>query len=63
VFAIKEGRAYCLELKPEGRQLSEEQEQVLIRLRECGAMASHAHGLDQAIRILEGWGLLRGIAS
>jgi hypothetical protein len=33
---------------------------VLIELREAGAMATHAHGLDEALRVLEGWGLLRG---
>jgi hypothetical protein len=32
---------------------------VLIKLREAGAMATH--GLDQALRVLEGWGLLRAI--
>jgi hypothetical protein len=32
-------------------------------LRAAGAMATHAHGLDQALRILEGWGILRGAAS
>jgi hypothetical protein len=60
VIAIKEGRAYALELKAEGGRLSEAQQQVLIRLRAAGAMATHAHGLDQALRILEGWQLLRG---
>jgi hypothetical protein len=63
VCAIKQGRAYFLELKAEGGRLSEAQERALIALREAGAMATHAHGLSQALRILEGWGLLRGIAS
>jgi hypothetical protein len=63
VIAIKDGRAYALELKAEGGKLTEAQEQVLIRLREAGAMATHAHGLDQAIHILEAWGLLRGRSS
>ena len=60
VCAIKGGRAYFLELKPEGGRLTKAQEQTLIDLREAGAMATHAHGLDQALRVLEGWGLLRG---
>jgi hypothetical protein len=60
---IKDGRAYFLELKAEGGKLSENQERVLIKLREAGAMATHCHGLDQALRILEGWKLLRGSAS
>ena len=60
ICAIKDGKAYFLELKAEGGKLTEKQEQVLTELRSCGAMATHAHGLDQALRILEGWQLLRG---
>ena len=63
VIAIKEGRLYALELKAEGGRLTEAQEQTLIDLRAAGAMATHAHGLDQALRVLEGWGLLRGRAA
>jgi VRR-NUC domain len=62
-FWIKDGRTYALELKAEGGRLSPAQEQTLIALREAGAMATHAHGLEQALRVLEGWGLLRGRAS
>jgi hypothetical protein len=63
VIAIKDGRCYALELKADGGKLTEVQERVLIKLREAGAMATHAHGLDQALRILEGWQLLRGRSS
>ena len=63
VMILHQGRLYCVELKAEGGRLSETQEQVLIRLREAGAMATHAHWLDQAVRILEGWQLLRGRSS
>ncbi len=63
VFAVKNGRAYALELKAAGGRLSEAQERALIELRAAGAMATHAHGLDQALRILEGWEILRGAAS
>jgi hypothetical protein len=62
VIAVKDGRCYALELKAEGGKLTA-QEHVLIKLREAGAMATHAHGLDQALRILEGWQLLRGRSS
>jgi VRR-NUC domain len=57
---IKGGQVYALELKAENGRLTEAQERVLIELREAGAMATHAHGLDEALRVLEGWGLLRG---
>jgi hypothetical protein len=60
---IKAGRAYFLEIKAPGGRLSEAQEQALIALRAAGAMATHCHGLDQALRILEGWQLLRGSSS
>jgi VRR-NUC domain len=60
---IKDGRCYALELKAEGGRLSPAQEQALIALRKAGALACHAHGLDQALRILEGWQLLRGSSS
>lgn len=60
VCAIKDGKFYALELKPEGGRLTDDQENMLVALREAGAMATHAHGLDQALRVLEGWGLLRG---
>ena len=63
VIAVKDGRCYALELKPEGGKLTEAQEHVLIKLRAAGATATHAHGLDQALRILEGWQLLRGRSS
>jgi VRR-NUC domain len=60
---IKNGQVFALELKAEGGRLSPAQEEVLIKLRECGAIATHAHGLDQALQILERWQLLRGRAS
>src|SRR5262245_17133005 len=60
VIAIHQGRCYAMELKPEGGKLTENQERALIALREAGAEATHAHGIDQALQILERWGLLRG---
>jgi hypothetical protein len=63
VIAIRDGRTYALEIKAEGGRLTEAQERVLIALREAGATASHAHGIDQALRLLEAWGLLKGRAS
>ena len=60
VMILHQGRLYCVELKREGGRLTDIQEKCLIKLREAGAMATHCHGLDQALRVLEGWGLLRG---
>jgi VRR-NUC domain len=63
VMILHRGRLFCVELKAEGGRLSPAQEQTLIALRAAGATATHCHGLDQAIRILEGWNLLKGRAS
>jgi len=60
VMILHQGKLYCVELKVEDGRLSEAQEHVLIKLRDAGAIATHTHGLDQALRVLEGWGLLRG---
>jgi hypothetical protein len=60
VNAVKNGKFYALELKAPGGKLTEAQEQMLIDLRTAGATACHCHGLDEALRILEGWGLLKG---
>jgi hypothetical protein len=62
VLVVKDGRLFALELKPEGGRLTESQERTLIALRDAGAAATHAHGIDQALRILEGWGVLKGRA-
>jgi hypothetical protein len=60
---VRGGQIFALEIKAEGGRLTEAQEHVLGKLREAGATATHAHGLDQAIRVLEAWGLLKGRVS
>jgi hypothetical protein len=62
LLLIHEGKTYALELKMPGRPLTPAQEEVLVKLRECGARACHVHGLDQALACLERWGLLREVA-
>ena len=62
LIGVREGRFFALELKTENGRLSDAQQDLLIRLREAGATATHAHGLDQALHILERWQLLRGRA-
>ena len=63
IIAIKDGHCYCLELKAPGGRLSPAQEQALIALRAAGAIATHVHGLDQALEWLERHELLRGRVS
>ena len=60
---IREGRAYFLELKSETGRASEQQLAAIAALNQAGAFACIASGLDAALRVLEGWGLLRGSVS
>lgn len=57
---IKGGQIYALELKAPRGRLTPAQEEVLVALREAGAIATHAHGLDQALHWLQAHGLLKG---
>src|SRR5437879_2918503 len=43
IIACKDGKFYALEIKAPGGRLSDAQERMLIRLREAGAHACHAH--------------------
>jgi hypothetical protein len=54
------GRAFALELKAEGGRPSEQQMQFISDLNAAGGFATIASGIDEAIRVLECWGLLRG---
>ena len=63
LIIIKAGHCFALELKAEGGRLSDNQNLVLARLKECGATCAVAFGLDAALAQLETWKLLRGIAS
>lgn len=63
VIAIKAGQAYALELKADDGELTDSQEQTIPRMEAAGAICAVAMGLDAAIRQLESWGLLRGVAA
>jgi len=59
VFVIHNGRCFALELKSLGGRASAKQLACIAALREAGAFAAVATGLDNAIGTLESWGLLR----
>jgi hypothetical protein len=59
LIIVHGGRFYGLELKTPSGQVSPAQEQTLASLRSAGALTAVAVGLDDALRVLEGWGLLR----
>jgi hypothetical protein len=60
VLCLYQTRFYALELKAEGGRLTELQMQFLMQVEKAGGFASTAQGLDKALEVLEGWGLLRG---
>ena len=57
------GRAFALELKAEGGRPTAAQMQFISDLNSAGGFACIASGIDQAIKVLETWGLLRGAAA
>jgi VRR-NUC domain len=60
VIVIHRSRVFCLELKSTTGKLSETQRTTHDRMRASGALVEVAHGIDQALEQLTGWGLLRG---
>ena len=63
LIIIHRGRVYALELKAPNGRPTKEQMQFMSDLNLAGGFGCIAEGLDQAICVLECWGLLRGKAS
>jgi hypothetical protein len=63
VIAVKNGRTYALELKPPGGRLTQAQSAAHAALGDAGAVVATTFSLDDAIAVLEDWGLRRGRAS
>ena len=62
VHAVRDGRFYGLELKAEHGRLSASQVEAMRLLEEAGATVGIANNIDDALHLLEQWGLLRGSA-
>jgi len=62
IVIIRDGHTYCIELKAPGGKLTAAQKEAHAALRAAGAAVACAYGLDEAIKTLEQWGLLRGKA-
>jgi hypothetical protein len=60
LILLHQGGAYALELKTEDGKPSAAQIAFAEDFTKAGGCASIAYGLDQALRTLETWGLLRG---
>ena len=56
-------RSYALELKAPGGRATKAQLDFIADMERAGAFACVAEGLDRALKVLEGWGLLRGKVS
>jgi hypothetical protein len=54
------GKAFALELKSEDGKATDSQIEMLNRLGAAGVATAVCHGIDQAVRCLESWRLLRG---
>ncbi len=57
-----DGRFYALELKTEKGALSESQDKFVNDCLNVGAWVGVAYGLNDALKILDDWGFLRGIS-
>lgn len=60
LILLHNGRLFALELKAPGKKLTPAQAEAIRRISEAGGHATWADGLDEAINILETWGLLQG---
>ena len=59
ILLLADGRLYGLELKADRGKLSPDQVATHTAMREAGAIIGTAFGLDEALALLETWGLLR----
>ena len=60
IVAVKDGRFLALELKRPGGRASVNQIAVLAAIEAAGGTVAIADNLDDALHVLEGWGVLRG---
>ena len=60
IIAVHEGKIFALELKAPGGRPTESQLEFVAEMSKAGAFTCIAEGIDEAIKTLETWGLLRG---
>lgn len=63
VMVLRQGKLFCLELKTADGRVSDNQKDTMAALMAAGAVCAVAFGVDQAIKQLESWDLLRGRAA
>jgi hypothetical protein len=59
IIAVRSGQMYCLELKAPGGKLTDNQRATHSAMITAGAQVATADNLDDALALLEGWGLCR----
>jgi hypothetical protein len=60
LILLHDGRAFALELKTDAGRTTVAQRQFVSDFNAAGGTAAITNGLDQALRTLEAWRLLRG---
>ena len=60
VIILHDGHLYGIELKTEKGRPSKAQLEMRDAINNAGGFAVIAYGLDQALRVLETWGLVNG---
>ena len=59
LILLHDGKAFALELKAENGRLSEAQREFMDAFNNAGGFATCAVGIDQAVKVLETWSLIR----
>ena len=59
LILLHDGKAFALELKAEKGHLSEAQREFIDEWNNAGGYATCAVGIDQAVKVLETWSLIR----
>lgn len=59
LIALRAGQLFAIELKAPGGRVSEAQREMLAALEQAGAKTAVAFGLDDALDVLERWGVIR----
>ena len=55
----RDGQSYALELKAKGNRPTDLQDDFMERFKEAGGYAFWVDGLDEALAVLNSWGLIR----
>lgn len=63
LIAIKDGTVFALELKADDGKLTPAQSSMLEQIKAAGGNVAVAYGIDQAIRQIEAWQLVKGKSS